>query len=81
MWDNYNVRRKGVDSMKTNKKRYLKERVENFLTGIVLLSIAFVAMTIDSIGNNTYNIILIVIMITNVIIMKILTKFGKSFQE
>lgn len=67
--------------MKTNKKRYLKERVENFLTGIVLLSIAFVAMTIDSIGNNTYNIILIVIMITNVIIMKILTKFGKSFQE
>ncbi len=63
------------------KKVYLKEKVENFLTGIVLLSIAFVAMTIDSIGNNTYNIILIVIMITNVIIMKILTKFGKSFQE
>lgn len=81
MWDNYNVRRKGVDSMKTNKKRYLKERVENFLTGIVLLSIAFVAMTIDSIGNNTYNIILIVIMITNVIIMKILTKFGRSYQD
>lgn len=63
------------------KKVYLKEKVENFLTGIVLLSIAFVAMTIDSIGNNTYNIILIVIMITNAIIMKILTKFGKSFQE
>ena len=67
--------------MKRNKKRYLKERVENFLTGIVLLSIAFVAMTIDSIGNNTYNIILIVIMITNVIIMKILTKFGRSYQD
>lgn len=67
--------------MKRTKKRYLKTRVENFLTGIVLLSIAFVAMTIESIGNNTYNIILIVIMITNAIIMKILTKFGKSFQE
>lgn len=67
--------------MKRNPKRYLKERVENFLTGIVLLSIAFVAMTIDSIGNNTYNIILIVIMITNVIIMKILTKFGRSYQD
>lgn len=67
--------------MKRNQKRYLKERVENFLTGIVLLSIAFVAMTIDSIGNNTYNIILIVIMITNVIIMKILTKFGRSYQD
>ena len=67
--------------MKRTKKRYLKTGVENFLTGIVLLSIAFVAMTIESIGNNTYNIILIVIMITNAIIMKILTKFGKSFQE
>lgn len=66
--------------MKRNKRYFLKTNVENFLTTIVMLSIAFVAMTIDSIGNNTYNIILIVIMITNVIIMKILTKFGKSFQ-
>lgn len=66
--------------MKRNKRYFLKANVENFLTTIVMLSIAFVAMTIDSIGNNTYNIILIVIMITNVIIMKILTKFGKSFQ-
>lgn len=67
--------------MKRNKKRYLKTGVENFLTTIVMLNIAFVAITIESIGNNTYNIILIVIMIINVIIMKILTKFGKSFQE
>lgn len=67
--------------MKRNKRYFLKTNVENFLTTIVMLSIAFVAMTIDSIGNNTYNIILIIIMITNVIIMKILTKFGKSFQE
>ena len=67
--------------MKRNKKRYLKTKVENFLTSIVMLSIAFVAMTIDSIGNNTYNIILIVIMITNVIIMKILTKFGRNYQD
>lgn len=67
--------------MKRNKRYFLKTNVENFLITIVMLSIAFVAMTIDSIGNNTYNIILIVIIITNVIIMKILTKFGKSFQE
>ena len=66
--------------MKRNKKYFLKTRVEVFSISIVMLSISFVAMTIDSIGNNTYNIILIVIMITNVIIMKILTKFGKSFQ-
>lgn len=63
------------------KKVYLKEKVENFLTRIVLLSIAFVAMTIESIGNSTYNITLIVILIVNAIIMKILTKFGKSYQE
>ena len=67
--------------MKRNKRYFLKTNVENFLTTIVMLSIAFVAMTIDSIGNNTYNIILIVIIIINVIILKILTKFGKSFQE
>lgn len=67
--------------MKRNKKYFLKAKVENFLTTIVMLSIAFVAMTIDSIGNNTYNIILIVIMIINIIIIKILIKFGKSFQE
>ena len=66
--------------MKRNKRYFLKTNVENFLTTIVMLSIAFVAMTIDSIGNNTYNIILIVIIIINVIIMKILNKFGKSFQ-
>ena len=66
--------------MKRNKRYFLKAKVENFLTSIVMLSIAFVAMTIDSIGNNTYNIILIVIIIINVIIMKILIKFGKSFQ-
>lgn len=67
--------------MKRDKRYFLKTNVENFLTTIVMLSIAFVVMTIDSIGNNTYNIILIVIMIINVIIMKILIKFGKSFQE
>ena len=67
--------------MKRNKRYFLKTNVENFLTTIVMLSISFIAMTIDSIGNNTYNITLIVIIITNVIIMKILTKFGKSFQE
>lgn len=66
--------------MKRNK-RYLKTNVENFLASIVMLSIAFIAMTIESIGNNTYNIILIVIMIINVIIMKILTKFGRNYQD
>ena len=67
--------------MERKKRYFLKTRVEDFLISIVMLSIVFIAMTIDSIGNNTYNITLIIIIITNVIIMKILTKFGKSFQE
>ena len=66
--------------MERKKRYFLKTRVEDFLISIVMLSISFIAMTIESIGNNTYNIILIVITIINVIIMKILTKFGKSFQ-
>ena len=66
--------------MERKKRYFLKTRVEDFLISIVMLSISFIAITIESIGNNTYNITLIVIIITNVIIMKILTKFGKSFQ-
>ena len=66
--------------MERKKRYFLKTRVEDFLISIVMLSISFIAMTIESIGNNTYNITLIVIIITNVIIMKILTKFDKSFQ-
>ena len=67
--------------MERKKRYFLKTKVEDFLISIVMLSISFVAMTIDSVGNNAYNITLIIIIIINVIIMKILTKFGKSFQE
>lgn len=67
--------------MKRKRRYFLKTRVEDFLISIVMLSISFVAMTIDSVGNNAYNITLIIIIITNVIIMKILIKFGKNFQE
>ena len=35
------------------KRVYLKEKVETFLTGVVLLAISFIAMTIESIGNPT----------------------------
>lgn len=63
------------------KRVYLKEKVETFLTGIVLLAISFIAMTIESIGNPTYDKILVITIIVMLLIMKVLTKFGRSFNE
>ena len=73
MWDNYNVRGRGVN--------YEKESLFKRKGWELLNRNTFVAMSIESIGNSTYNIILISIIIVNAIIMKILTKFGKSYQE
>ena len=63
------------------KRVYLKEKVETFLTGVVLLAISFIAMTIESIGNPTYDKILVITIIIMLLIMKVLTKFGRSFNE
>lgn len=63
------------------KKVYLKEKVETFLVGVVLMAIAFIAMTIESIGNPVYNKILVITIIVMLLIMKVLTKFGRSFNE
>ena len=62
------------------KRVYLKNWLERLLSAIVMLSIVFVATTIETLGNPTYNKVLVVLLIVNVIIMKVLTKFGKSFQ-
>lgn len=63
------------------KKVYLKEKVETFLIGVVLLAISFIAMTIESIGNSTYNKILVIAIIVVLLITKVLIKFGRSFNE
>lgn len=63
------------------KKVYLKEKVETFLVGVVLMAIAFIAMTIESIGNPVYDKILVITIIVMLLIMKVLTKFGRSFNE
>lgn len=63
------------------KKVYLKEKVETFLVGVVLMAIAFIAMTIESIGNPVYDKILVITIIIMLLIMKVLTKFGRSFNE
>jgi len=63
------------------KRVYLKSWVESLLTNIVLLSIMFIAISIESIGNSTYNKILIITIIIDTIIMKVLSCYGKDFIE
>ena len=59
------------------KKSYLKEKVDYTLVTIEILIIMFIAMTIESIGNKTYNIILVITIIVFVVIAEILAKYSK----
>ncbi len=66
--------------MKSNKRKYLKERIEQLLIIVNALIIMFIATTIETLGNVTYNKILIVLFIIMFINTKVLTKYGKSFR-
>ena len=59
------------------KKSYLKEKVDYTLVTIEILIIMFIAMTIESIGNKTYNIILVITIIVFVVIAEILAKYSR----
>lgn len=63
------------------KRTYLKKGIEKVLITIQMLIIMFIAMTIESIGNSTYNIILITLIIISIIIMEILSKYSKLINE
>jgi len=63
------------------KKSYLKEKVDYTLVTIEILIIMFIAMTIENIGNKTYNIILIITIIVFVVIAEILAKYSKLVNE
>ena len=63
------------------KKSYLKEKVDYTLVTIEILIIMFIAMTIESIGNKTYNIILVITIIVFVVIAEILAKYSKLVNE
>lgn len=67
--------------MKRTKKTYLKKGIESLLITIEMLIIAFIAMTIESIGNVTYNKILLVIMIIFILIGIILNKYSRALNE
>lgn len=61
------------------KKRQLKKSVKNFLASFLLLYITFTMVTIETLGNTTYNIILIVSTILAIIDFKILCKYTNIF--
>ena len=63
------------------KKSYLKEKVDYTLVTIEILIIMFIAMTIESIGNKTYNIILVITIIVFVVIAEILAKYSRLVNE
>lgn len=63
------------------KRTYLKKGIEKILITIQMLIIMFIAMTIESIGNSTYNIILITLVIISIIIMEILSKYSRLINK
>lgn len=67
--------------MKRQKRIYLKNWVENLLMSIVALSIMFVGMTIESIGNTLYNEILVGVLVVNGLIVMVLNRYGKQFNQ
>ena len=83
VWDNYNVRdrRKREWKIKNQKRIYLKNWVEKALTTIVLVSIMFIAITIETLGNPVYDRVLVVAIIIDVVIMKVLCCYGKEFNK
>lgn len=67
--------------MKNQKRIYLKNWVEKALTTIVLVSIMFIAITIETLGNPVYDKVLVVAIIIDVVIMKVLCCYGKKFNK
>ena len=67
--------------MKSQKRIYLKNWVEKALTTIVLVSIMFIAITIETLGNPVYDKVLVVAIIIDVVIMKVLCYYGKEFNK
>ena len=67
--------------MKNQKRIYLKNWVEKVFTTIVLVSIMFIAITIETLGNPVYDRVLVVAIIIDIVIMKVLCYYGKEFNK
>ena len=67
--------------MKNQKRIYLKNWIEKVFTTIVLVSIVFIAITIETLGNPVYDRVLVVAIIIDVVIMKVLCCYEKEFNK
>lgn len=63
------------------KKRYLKSWLDKTLLYTNTIIFAFIAMSIDSIGNSVYNKVLIISMIIFIANALILNKYSKILKE
>ena len=63
------------------KKIYLKSWLDKTLLYINTIIFTFVAISIDSIGNSTYNKILIILMIIFIVNALVLNKYSKILKE
>ena len=67
--------------MKNQKRIYLKNWVEKVFTTIVLVSIMFIAITIETLGNPVYDRVLVMAIIVDVVVMKVLCCYEKEFNK
>lgn len=63
------------------KKRYLKSWLDKTLLYINTIIFTFIVVSIDSIGNSTYNKVLIISMIIFIVNALILNKYSKILKE
>ena len=64
-----------------NKRLYLKKNIETILINIELFIICFFCLTIESLGNEVYNKIAIIVMTIFVLIAIILCKYSRVIIE
>lgn len=63
------------------EKKYLKKGIESLLINVEMLIIAFFCLTIESLGNSTYNLIALVVMIVFILNAIVLNKYSRTFNE
>lgn len=63
------------------KKRVLKNWIVKLLVGIVVSYVSFIATTIDSIGNRTYNKVFAIFTIIALVSIHLLKKYSRVFED
>lgn len=63
------------------RKVVLKSWVENLLSMVLVTYVLFITCTIDSIGNNAYNLILLVFTVISIISFYLLKRFSNVLSD